>query len=176
MPPPQTDETPDDTPPKDRPATARVSVLLVDDEARNLDVLESVLESPDYRLVRALSADEALLALIDGDFAAIVLDIQLPVMSGLELAHLIKQRKRTQDIPIIFLTAYYSEEKFVLEGYDLGAVDYLTKPVNPQILRSKVAVFADLYRKTGALAEMNRALGAEVNQRRAAEEALRQAN
>jgi PAS domain S-box-containing protein len=135
-----------------------------------------VLESPDYVLVRAATANQALLALIDGDFAAIVLDIQLPGMSGLELAQLIKQRKRTHDIPIIFLTAYFPEEKFVLEGYNVGAVDYLTKPVNPLILRSKVAVFVDLYLKTRALATMNQALAAEVDQRRGAEEALRQAN
>jgi len=154
----------------------RVHVLLVDDEVRNLDVLESVLESPEYGLVRATTADAALLALIDGEFAAIVLDIQLPGMSGLELAHLVKQRKRTRDVPIIFLTAYFPEEKFVLEGYHAGAVDYLTKPVNPQILRSKVHVFVDLYRKTRALAEMNRALAAEVDQRRQAEEALRLVN
>ncbi len=164
-------------PPVPPPAGApRPQVLLVDDEVRNLDVLESVLDSPDYRLVRAVSADEALLALIDGEFAAMVLDIQMPGMSGLELAHLIKQRKRTQDIPIIFLTAYFPEEKFVLEGYRVGAVDYLTKPVNPQILRSKVGIFVDLFRKTRALGTMNRALAAEVEQRRDAEEALRRAN
>lgn len=153
-----------------------VKILIVDDEPRNLDVLESVLESSDYRLVRAATPDEALLALIDGEFAAIVLDIQMPGMSGIELAHLIKQRKRTQDIPIIFLTAYFQEEKFVLEGYNVGAVDYLTKPVNPQILRSKVAVFVELFRKTRALAEVNQTLEREVDQRRHAEDALRFAN
>lgn len=157
-------------------AEPAIRVLLVDDDQRNLDVLEAVLDSAEYRLVRADSPEAALLALIDGEFAAIVLDVQLPGMSGLELAHLIKQRKRTQDIPIIFLTAYYPEERFALEGYHAGAVDYLSKPVNPQILRSKVAVFVDLHRKTRALAEMNRALADEVAQRRHAEEALRQVN
>lgn len=157
-------------------ADPQTRVLLVDDEHRNLEVLEAVLDSPEYRLVRADSPEAALLALIDGEFAAIVLDVQLPGMSGLELAHLIKQRKRTQDIPILFLTAYFPEEKFALEGYHVGAVDYLAKPVNPQILRSKVAVFVELHRKTRALAEMNRALAEEVAQRRQAEEALRQAN
>jgi PAS domain S-box-containing protein len=163
-------------PPEPAAAPSRIQVLVVDDEVRNLDVLEAVLASPDYRLVRATSPDEALLALIDGEFAAIVLDIQLPGMTGLELAHLIKQRRRTQDIPIIFLTAYFPEEKSVLAGYHVGAVDYLTKPINPQILRSKVAAFVDLHRKTQALAQMNEALAAEVSQRRDAEEALRQAN
>ena len=84
--------------------SAKVNILLVDDEARNLDVLESVLQSDDYNLVRAVTADDALLSLISGDFAAIVLDIQMPEMTGLELAMLVKQRKRTRDIPIIFLT------------------------------------------------------------------------
>ena len=169
----------DDTPRQPRHESSldpHTRVLLVDDDPRNLDVLEAVLDGPDYRLVRAVSPEAALLALIDGEFAAIVLDVQLPGMSGLELAHLIKQRKRTQDIPIIFLTAYFPEEKFALEGYHVGAVDYLSKPVNPQILRSKVAVFVDLHRKTRALAEMNRVLAEEVAQRRHAEEALRQVN
>ena len=152
------------------------NILLVDDEPRNLDVLESILQSPHYRLVRAQTADEALLALVDGEFAVIVLDIRMPGMSGIELADLVKQRKKTQHIPIIFLTAYFQEDKYVLEGYEVGAVDYLTKPVNPQILQSKVAVFADLFRTARALAEANSALEQEVVQRKQAEEALHQAN
>lgn len=153
-----------------------VNILLVDDEARNLDVLESVLQQPDYNLVRALTAERALRLLLDGEFAAIVLDIQMPEMSGIELANLIKQRKRTQDIPIIFLTAYFQEDKDVLEGYETGAVDYLTKPINPQILKSKIAVFADLFRKTRALATSNATLEQEIAQRQKAEEELRTAN
>ncbi len=155
---------------------APVSILIVDDEVRNLDVLESILYSPDYRLQRATSADEALLALVHGDFAVLVLDINMPGMSGIELANLIKQRKRTQHIPILFLTAFYQDEKNVMEGYGVGAVDYLTKPVNPDILRSKVGVFVDLHRKTQALSAINRALEQEVAQRQKAEEALRLAN
>jgi signal transduction histidine kinase len=153
-----------------------VNILLVDDEARNLDVLESFLSSADYNLVRALTAEEALLLLLEGEFAVIVLDIQMPGMSGIELANLIKQRKRTQHIPIIFLTAYYQEDKDVLEGYGIGAVDYLTKPVNPQILKSKIGVFVELFRKTRALAATNVALESEVSQRQNAEEALQRAN
>jgi signal transduction histidine kinase len=153
-----------------------VNILLVDDEPRNLDVLESILGASGYRLVRAQTADEALMALLGGEFAAIVLDIRMPGISGLELAQLIKQRKRTRDIPILFLTAHLSDEGDVLKGYDVGAVDYLTKPVNPDILRSKISVFADLYRKTRALAEANEALAKEVEERQNAEEALRQAN
>ena len=158
------------------PPASAVNILLVDDEPRNLDVLETTLESPEYRLVRALTAEEALLLLLQQEFAAIVLDIQMPGLTGLELAQLIKQRRRTQHIPIIFLTAYFQEDKDVLEGYGTGAVDYLTKPINPQILRSKVAVFAELSRKTQALGAINGALELEIGQRQKAEEALRQAN
>jgi signal transduction histidine kinase len=153
-----------------------VNILLVDDEARNLDVLESFLQAPGHNLVRALTAEQALLLLLDGEFAAIVLDIQMPEMSGIELANLIKQRKRTQHIPIIFLTAYFQEDKDVLEGYGIGAVDYLTKPINPQILKSKIGVFVDLFRKTRAVADMNAVLEAEIVQRQKAEEALLKAN
>ena len=106
--------------------------------------------------MRAEDADEALLALLGDDFAAIVLDIQMPGMSGIELAQMIKQRKQTQHIPILFLTAYYRDDEHVMHGYDVGAVDYLTKPCNPAILRSKVAVFVDLYRKEQRLRGGNR--------------------
>lgn len=142
-----------------------VNILLVDDDQRNLDVLESILASPDYRLFRARTADEALLALITDEFAVIVLDVRMPDISGYELAQLIKQRKRTQHVPIIFLTAYYREDEDVLQGYGAGAVDYLSKPVNPLILKSKVAVFVDLFRKTRALATMNRVMEAEIEER-----------
>ncbi len=135
-----------------------VDILLVDDKPENLLVLESILEGPDYRLTKAQSAQEALLALINVDFALIVLDIRMPDTGGIELAQIIKGRKRTRDIPIIFLTAHYAEDEQVLSGYSAGAVDYLTKPVNPGILKSKVAVFVDLYRKTKALNEANQSL------------------
>lgn len=153
-----------------------VNILLVDDEVRNLDVLESFLQSPGYKLIRALTAEQALLLLLHGEFAVIVLDIQMPGMTGIELANLIKQRKRTQHIPIIFLTAYFQEDKDMLEGYDSGAVDYLTKPINPQILKSKIAVFVDLFRKTRELAAINTALESEILNRQKAEEALRLIN
>ncbi len=145
--------------------TNQINILIVDDDPRNLDVLESILVSPEYRLFRARTADEALLALIHDEFAVIVLDVRLPDISGYELAHMIKERKRTQHVPIIFLTAYYREDEDVLQGYGAGAVDYLSKPVNPLILQSKVSVFVDLFRKTRALATMNRAMEAEIEQR-----------
>ena len=156
--------------------TDTVNLLLVDDHPANLDVLEAILEAPDRRLVRAQSAQEALLALLNDDFAAIVLDIQMPEIGGIELAQLIKQRRRTRDIPILFLTAFRVEERDILTGYGAGAVDYLTKPVNPEILRFKMAVFVELFRKTRALAASNEALSEEMAERARAQAALRQAN
>ena len=94
-------------------------------------MLETVLDDPGYRLVRAESADQALLALVAEEFALLILDIRMPGMTGFELAQMIKERKKTARVPIIFLTAYYNEDQHVLEGYGTGAVDYLHKPVNP---------------------------------------------
>ena len=139
-------------------------------------MLETVLDDPAYRLVRADSADEALLALVAEQFALLILDIRMPGMTGFELAQVIKERKKTAHVPIIFLTAYYSEDQHVLEGYGTGAVDYLHKPVNPHILRSKVAVFAELHRKSRDAALANQALIDEVAERRHAEEQLRELN
>ncbi|MBV8474802.1 MAG: response regulator [Hyphomicrobiales bacterium] len=153
-----------------------INILLVDDEPKNLTALEAILTNPDYRLVRAQSADEALLALIADQYALIILDIRLPDMTGLELAQMIKERKKTARVPIIFLTAYYSEDQHILEGYGAGAVDYLHKPVNATILRSKVAVFAELHRKTREALITNQALLAEVTHRRHADEQLRELN
>src|SRR6266576_3196680 len=135
-----------------------VNILLVDDKPENLTVLESILEGADYRLTKAQSAQEALVALFATDFALIVLDVRMPETSGFELAKIIKERKRTRDVPIVFVTAHYSEDEHILSGYSAGAVDYMTKPVNPAVLKSKVAVFAELYRKTKALNEANRVL------------------
>jgi PAS domain S-box-containing protein len=154
-----------------------VNVLLVDDERRNLDALESILESmPGLKFIRAERAEDALLALLHDDFACIVLDVQMPGMSGIELARQIKTRKRNQHIPIIFLTAFYLDDKDVIQGYGAGAVDYLTKPINPDILKSKVGAFVDLFRTARALAAANNALETEIGHRKKAEEALRRAN
>jgi two-component sensor histidine kinase/AmiR/NasT family two-component response regulator len=153
-----------------------INILVVDDEPKNLIVVETVLNDPAYRLVKAESADQALLALLVDDFAVLILDIRMPGVTGIELARMIKERKKTSQVPIIFLTAYYNEDQHVLDGYGAGAVDYLLKPVNPDILRSKVAVFAELYRMQKLLTESNHALVAEVSQRRQAEEQLRNLN
>jgi signal transduction histidine kinase/CheY-like chemotaxis protein len=157
-------------------APDRPKVLIVDDQPSNLDVLEAMLGDSGCTLVRASSADEALLCLVRHDFAALVLDIRMPGMSGLELASLIKGRKRSQDIPILFLTAHSADEGDVLRGYSAGAVDYLSKPINAEILRSKVSVFVDAFRKTRALSDLNAALQREVAQREEAQAALQLAN
>src|SRR5206468_1212887 len=118
------------------------------------------------------SADEALLQLVRHDFAALVLDIKMPGMNGLELATLIKQRKRTRDVPILFLTAHSIDDDDLRRGYGVGAVDYLSKPINTEILRSKIGVFVDLFRKTRALADLNEALQREISERENALTAL----
>lgn len=154
----------------------RINILLVDDERKNLIALETVLSDPDYRVVCAESADEALLALVSREFAVLLVDIQMPGMNGFELVQLIKQREKTAGVPIIFLTAYFSEDQHVLEGYISGAVDFLHKPINPAIIRSKVAVFAELYRKNRENARVAESLRKEVAARRGAEEKLRSLN
>jgi signal transduction histidine kinase len=141
-----------------------VDILLVDDEARNLDALESILSDPGYQLHRAEDADGALKLLLERDVAAIVLDIKMPGVTGFELAKIIKSTKRFRETPIVFLTAYLVDDEDVIAGYGAGGVDYLTKPVNPQILRQKIAVFADLFRKTRELARVNEQL-ARLNEK-----------
>ena len=157
-------------------ADAPVNILVVDDESSNLVVLETVLDDPGYRLVLANSAEQALMALVREDFALLILDIRMPGMTGFELATMIKERKKSAGIPIIFLTAYYDKDQHVAQGYSSGAVDFLNKPVNPAVLRSKVAVFVELHRKSRAISIANRALTAEVAERRRVEEELRQLN
>ena len=153
-----------------------INILIVDDEPKNLTVLQAILDDPSYRLVRAASADDALLALLSEEFALLILDIHMPGVTGFELANMIRERRKTALVPIIFLTAYYNEEQDVLEGYGAGAVDYLHKPINAAILRSKVAVFAELQRKGQEIAATNRALLAEVTERRRVEAQLREMN
>jgi signal transduction histidine kinase/BarA-like signal transduction histidine kinase len=151
-------------------------ILLVDDQPANLQALELTLASTGCRFVQARSADEALLALLEQEFAAIVLDIQMPQMNGLELAELVRKRQRTRYVPILFLTAHMVDEQDMLLGYRAGGVDYLTKPISPEILRAKVVVFVDLWRKTQALARANAALQREVLERMKVEEALKSVN
>lgn len=129
----------------------RINILLVDDRPENLISLAALLDRPDYNLVMAGSGKEALRHLLMEDFALILLDVQMPILDGFETAALIKQRDRTKHIPIIFVTAFSGDEPFICRGYQSGAVDYVIKPIDPTILRSKVGVFAELHRKTVAL-------------------------
>lgn len=129
-------------------APVPVNILLVDDEPKNLTALEALLTSPDCRLVQAGSGPEALRHLLRDDFAVILLDVHMPGMDGFETAELIRGRERSHATPIIFLTAANRGETFVAKGYALGAVDYILKPIDPHILRSKVAVFVELFKKT----------------------------
>jgi signal transduction histidine kinase len=125
----------------------RVNLLLVDDRPENLLALEAILEPLGQVLIRANSGPEALKQVLADDFAAILLDVQMPGMNGFEVAEIIKSRERSRTIPIIFLSAISKEDAYVFKGYSMGAVDYVFKPFNPDILRSKVAVFVDLYVK-----------------------------
>lgn len=131
----------------------KVSILLVDDRPENLISLKAVLDSLGYELVSANSGEEALRLLLNHEFALILMDVQMPGMDGFETARLIKSREKTRDIPIIFVTAINKDEPFIFKGYGAGAVDYLMKPFDPHVLRSKVSVFADLHRKSVLLKE-----------------------
>jgi signal transduction histidine kinase/DNA-binding response OmpR family regulator len=127
----------------------KVNILMVDDNESNLLALESILKGGDRTLVRAASGDEALQYLLRNEAAVILLDVRMPGISGLETAELIRGRKKTRDVPIIFLTAYDSADKQDLsKGYRLGAVDYIIKPLDAAALKAKVAVFVELYKKT----------------------------
>ncbi|WP_088889587.1 response regulator [Leptolyngbya ohadii] len=124
-----------------------VNVLLVDDRPENLVVLERVLQGLGQNLVKVQSGAAALKYLLDHDVAVILLDVQMPGMDGFETAQLIRQRDRSQHTPIIFITAYTESDDLRSQGYTLGAVDYLYKPIEPAILTSKVSVFIDLFKK-----------------------------
>ena len=126
----------------------RINILMVDDSPTNLFALEAILHAPDRNLVSASSGDDALRYLLDNEVAVILMDVYMPELDGLETAELIRGRERSKDIPIIFLTADSTGGRHLSRGYSLGAVDYIVKPVEPDILRSKVAVFVELFKKT----------------------------
>lgn len=129
----------------------KINILLVDDHPENLLALEAVLDAPHYRLIKANSGKEALKWLLDEDAAVILLDVHMPVLDGFETATLIKEREKTRHIPIIFLTAVNKADRYIFKGYNVGAVDYILKPFDADILKSKVKVFVDLYLKTEQL-------------------------
>ncbi len=138
--------------------TQQVDILLVDDHEENLLALEAILVNPSYNLVRASSGRAALKEVLKRDFALLLLDVAMPDLDGYETAELIRQRERSRETPIIFLTANYRSDAHVFRGYSVGAVDYLFKPFSPEILQSKVAVFVELFLKREALQRQRQAL------------------
>jgi PAS domain S-box-containing protein len=141
--------------------TDKAKLLLVDDRPENLLALEALLEPLGQELVLASSGEEALRHLLQSEFAAILLDVQMPGLDGFQTAELIKQRERSRHIPIIFLTAISKDAEHVFRGYGAGAVDYLMKPFDPHILRAKVSVFIDLWQKTAELRRRDALLAEE---------------
>ncbi|WP_030891512.1 response regulator [Streptomyces sp. NRRL F-5053] len=148
----------------------KAKILLVDDRPENLLALEAILSALDQTLVRASSGEEALKALLTDDFAVILLDVQMPGMDGFETAAHIKRRERTRDIPIIFLTAINHGPHHTFRGYAAGAVDYISKPFDPWVLRAKVSVFVDLYMKNVQLREQAALLRLQLEGGQAAEQ------
>ena len=139
----------------------KIPILIVDDRPKNLAVIESVLDLADYQLVLVQTAQDALTALLTTDFAAVLLDVKMPCMTGYELARLILGRKANRSLPIIFVSGHCTEVRDVRDGYEAGGVDYVCKPFDPVVLRAKVAVFAELYRQRTALAAEAAALRVE---------------
>ncbi|MFE0255950.1 two-component system response regulator [Streptomyces sp. NPDC059010] len=149
----------------------RAGILLVDDMEDNLIALEAVLGSLNEPLVRARSGEEAMKALLRQRFALVLLDVRMPGMDGFETATNIKRLDQTKDVPIIFLTGAEDDPGYAFRGYATGAADYLTKPFDPWVLRAKVTVFLDLYRKSRELERLlaqRQARGGEIGTRLAA--------
>ena len=174
-------------------AETKANILLVDDEPHNLRALAEVLGVLNQNLVLATSGEQALRHVLKQDFAVVLLDVRMPGMDGFETAMLLRQRRRSHQTPIIFVTGAHDDTHSMFRGYEVGGVDYITKPIVPEILRSKIAVFVDLYNmhsalrqaneeledkvrdRTVTLVETNRALIREVAERRKAEDGLRRA-
>ena len=135
-----------------------MNILIVDDKPANLLALRKILAKPDLNIVEASSGNDALALLLEHDFALILLDVQMPDMDGFETAEIIRGNEETKGIPIIFVTAISKEQKYVFEGYDKGAVDYLFKPLDPDILKSKVNIFLELHGQKDALKITNKEL------------------
>jgi PAS domain S-box-containing protein len=156
------------------PVPARANVLLVDDNPANLLALKAALEPLGQNLVEARSGEQALMYLLDQEFAVVLLDVQMPGLDGYEAAKLIRGRRRTRHTPILFQTAYPSNRLPIVEAYRLGAVDYLVKPLEPDILRAKVAGFVELYLQAQQIRwQAEQLREAERRQRLAVEAALR---
>lgn len=151
----------------------QASVLAVDDDASNLTALQGLLSDTPLRVVTARSGEEALRCMLREDFAVILLDARMPGMDGFEVARLIRERERSRHTPIIFLTGAYEDSPSMTRGYEAGAVDYIVKPLQPEILKSKISVFVDLYRKNSALVQEVRVRKAAETHLKASEENLR---
>jgi len=140
-------------------APAKIKILLVDDREDNLLSMQSVLEQYGYEFIKATSGQQALKILLhEFDFTLILMDVMMPNMTGFETASLIYKREKLRHIPIIFITAYDNSEINAFQGYQAGAVDYIYKPINPDLLRAKVSVFVELYRKNHQLLEQEEKL------------------
>ena len=163
---------------------AEVKILVVDDRDDNLFSIETILERDNYIIRKANSGRAALKTLLnEHDFTLILMDVQMPDMNGFETATLIYQREKLKHIPIIFITAHNQDEAYMFEGYKMGAVDFIYKPINPELLRFKVSVFVELYQKTNQLMmqekkllAVNTSLAQEVEERRMTEDKIRSLN
>lgn len=156
--------------------TKPLDILIVDDRPENLLTLEHLLESPDKKIVRATSGQEALKLLLDHDFALVLLDVQMPDMDGFETAELMRGNRRTRHIPIIFVTANHKEHQHIFRGYDSGAVDYLFKPLEPQMLLGKVRIFLEIHRQRLDLQAKTRELDAKIGELRLLQAELEEKN
>ncbi|OOM82082.1 phytochrome-like protein cph2 [Clostridium puniceum] len=141
-----------------------INILIVDDRQDNLLVLESLLEEMDCNIIKATSGNEALSLMFDYEFALVLLDVQMPDMNGFETAEFMRMNSKTRYLPIIFVTAISKEQKCIFKGYEIGAVDYLFKPIEPIILQSKVKVFLELYNQKKLLEEQTRLLELKVKE------------
>lgn len=139
-------------------------ILIVDDNEKNIFALELTLEGIDAEFVGATSGNDALKAILNHEFALALLDVQMPIMNGYELAEYIRGEKKTENLPLIFLSAIFTDAQHAFKGYEAGAVDFITKPFDPMILRSKVNVFLELHRRTIELQERTARLEAVNNE------------
>src|SRR6187551_2307258 len=162
----------------------RQKILLVDDREDNLFSMETILESDGYEFVKANSGRQALkILLVEFDFALILMDVRMPNLNGFETASLIYEREKLKHIPIIFITANNYGDENMYKGYQSGAIDYIFKPINPDILRAKVGVLVDLYKKNRLLVEqerklifINKNLEREIEERKSNEEKVKRLN
>jgi len=152
-------------------------ILVVDDRADNLMSIEAILEKDNYSIVKANSGRAALKVLLnDHDFSLILMDVQMPELNGYETATIIYERDKLRNIPIVFITANNYDEDFMFKGYRMGGVDYIYKPINPELLRAKVAVFVELYSKNQQLMLQEKKLLAEIEERKVSEERVKLLN